>query len=59
MAGKPLRSDSKDNGFKKPDRTDRQVHTQGGETPKAEHKPSDFAPNPNNDSHKPKIVPWK
>lgn len=58
MERNPMHSSSEKNGFKKPDRTDRQSHT-GGEAPKTERKPSDFAPNPNDDSHKPKIVPWK
>ncbi|MCM1165910.1 MAG: hypothetical protein NC299_11140 [Lachnospiraceae bacterium] len=57
MDGKPLHSNTRENGFKKPDRVDRRPHDD--KTPKTEHKPSDFAPNPNDESHKPKIVPWK
>lgn len=58
MTEKPMHSGSEENGFKKPDRADRHgKHTD--EDSKTGSKPSGFAPNPNDDSHKPKIVPWK
>ncbi len=56
MTEKPMHSGSEENGFKKPDRADRQgTHPHNNEGSKS----SGFAPNPNDDSHKPKIVPWK
>lgn len=58
MTEKPLHSGTNENGFKKPDRTDRRG-THLSEGPKTNSRPSGFAPNPNDDSHKPKIVPWK
>lgn len=58
MAEKPLYSNTNESGFKKPDRADRQG-THNSKSPKTNSKPSGFAPNPNDDSHKPKIVPWK
>lgn len=58
MTEKPIHSGSEENGFKKPDRADRR-ETNNSESPKTGSKSSGFAPNPNDDSHKPKIVPWK
>ncbi len=58
MTEKPMHRGSEENGFKKTDRADRQgTHT--NENSKTVSCPSGFAPNPNDDSHKPKIVPWK
>lgn len=42
--------------FKKIDRVDRGKASPSGSASKTKHE---GAPNPNNDSHKPKIVPWK
>lgn len=61
MTEKPMHSSSEKNGFKKPDRADRvdRQGTHNSESPKTGSKPSGGAPNPNDDSHTPKIVPWK
>lgn len=46
--------------FKKIDRIDRKREPQNRkEKPKSTPKTEGIAPNPNSDSHKPKIVPWK
>lgn len=46
--------------FKKIDRIDRKRESSNGkEKPKPTSQNGNVAPNPNSDSHKPKIVPWK
>ena len=57
MSGKPLlHEEKKENGFKKPDRVDRHPR----ENRDLPNKPANnHAPSPNDDTHKPKIVPWK
>ena len=55
MNEKPTHSGSEENGFKKPDRADRHGKHIGEDSKNRQG----FAPNPNDDSHKPKIVPWK
>ena len=57
MQGKPLSHEiKKENGFKKPDRVDRHPR----ENPEPTNKPANnHAPDPNDETHRPKIVPWK
>lgn len=57
MQGKPLSHEvKKENGFKKPDRVDRHPRENTDQT----NRPAnDHAPDPNDETHKPKIVPWK
>lgn len=55
-----MATNSKENEhFKGVDRVDRGGGHSTRDNEKPTGKSSGFAPNPNDDSHKPKIVPWK